>query len=227
MPRFTTIVFDLDGTIADTLPLIYEAFDAALRPALGRRFSDDEIRAMFGPPDNHIIRSLVPGDDHVAAFERYVATYEREHQRLVSAFHGMDDVMRRADVAGVKLGVVTGKSRQTALFTLEALGLLPVFGAVYAGDDVERQKPDPEAVIKILSDLGHPPEAPGAFVGDSAADVYAGRAAGLTTIAVTWGSPDHHELFASSPDVTVRSTDELAVALGLADLPSDRIRSST
>ena len=214
MPRFTTVVFDLDGTIADTLPLIYEAFDAALRPVVGRRLADAEIRAMFGPPDNHIIRSLVKAD-HEAAFRRYVDTYEREHERLVSAFHGVDDVLRRAAAAGVKLGVVTGKSRQTALFTLETLGMLPVFGAVYAGDDVARQKPDPEAVIKVLDDLGHDPATPGAFVGDSAADVEAGRAAGLTTIAVTWGSPDHDQLFAAKPDVTVHAARELADALGL------------
>jgi pyrophosphatase PpaX len=217
MSRFATIVFDLDGTIADTLPLIYEAFDAALRPVVGRRFTDAEIRGMFGPPDNHIIRSMVQGGDYEAAYKRYVDTYEREHERLVSAFHGVDDVMRRAAAAEVKLGVVTGKSRQTALYTLEALGLLPVFGSVYAGDDVERQKPDPEAVIKILEELGHDPDSAGVFVGDSAADVEAGRAAGLTTIAVTWGSPDHEQLFASKPDITVNSSDELAKQLGLTD----------
>jgi pyrophosphatase PpaX len=215
MARFTTAVFDLDGTIADTLPLIYESFDAALRPELGRRLDDAEVRALFGPPDNHIIRSLVPGDAFDAAFRRYVETYEREHDRLVTAFHGLDEVMRRAAADCVKLGVVTGKSRQTALYTLEAIGLLPAFGAVYAGDDVERQKPDPEAVIKILRDLGHDPATSGAFIGDSAADVEAGRAAGLATIAVTWGSPDHDQLLASKPDVIVNTSDELIDALGL------------
>jgi pyrophosphatase PpaX len=215
MARFATAVFDLDGTIADTLPLIYEAFDAALRPTLGRRLADAEVRALFGPPDNHILRSMVPEAEHEAAFQRYVDTYEREHDRLVTAFHGLDQVTRLAAAAGVKLGVVTGKSRQTALFTLEALGLLPVFGAIYAGDDVERQKPDPEAVIKILRDLGHDPASPGAFIGDSAADVEAGRAAGLTTIAVTWGSPDHDQLMASNPDIVVHTSDELKAALGL------------
>src|SRR5688572_15756775 len=54
---FDFALFDLDGTVADTLPLIYEAFDAAFIPALGSGFSPDEIRAMFGPPDHQIIRS--------------------------------------------------------------------------------------------------------------------------------------------------------------------------
>ena len=207
--RFTTAIFDLDGTIADTLPLIYRAFDAALRPALGRRFSEQEIRALFGPPDSQIIRSLIPGEEGDRAFARYVDVYEREHDRFVTAFHGLDAVIRRAAEAGMRLGVVTGKSRQTALYTLERIGLLPVFGAVYAGDDVERQKPDPEAVDKILADLDHDPATPGAFVGDSAADVLAGRAAGLTTIAVSWGSPDHADLHAARPDHVVDSAAEL------------------
>jgi pyrophosphatase PpaX len=215
MPRYATAIFDLDGTIADTLPLIYEAFDAAIRPELGRRLSDSEIRAKFGPPDNYILRDMFPADAGAAAIARYVETYDREHDRLVTSFHGIDEVARRAAAAGMKLGVVTGKSRNTALLTLDRIGLLPSFGAVYAGDDVARQKPDPEAVIKILKDLGHDSNTPGAFIGDSAADVHAGRASGLTTIAVTWGSPDHDELFAAKPDVIVHSGDELLDALGL------------
>lgn len=215
MSRFRTVIFDLDGTLADTLPLIYEAFDAALRPTLGRRMADAEVRALFGPPDNYIIRSMVPQSESDAAFGRYVETYEREHRRLVKAFHGMDEVIRQAAAAGIQLGVVTGKSRQTAIYTLEALGIFPIFGALYAGDDVERQKPDPEAVIKILRDLGHDPAAPGAFVGDSAADVAAGRAAGLTTIAVTWGVPEHDQLRAAGPDMVVDTADELLIALDL------------
>ncbi|MER3436921.1 MAG: HAD family hydrolase, partial [Chloroflexota bacterium] len=82
MARFHTVLFDLDGTIADTLPLIYEAFDAALTPVLGRRLGDAEVRALFGPPDNAIIRSLVGDEAGEAAIARYLAVYEREHRRL-------------------------------------------------------------------------------------------------------------------------------------------------
>ncbi len=216
MANFKTVLFDLDGTIADTLPLIYEAFDAALTPALGRRLSDAEVRALFGPPDNAIIRSLVGDDQAQAAIGRYLEVYEREHRRLAGSFPGMPDLLRACRAAGMRLGVVTGKSRQTALLTLNLLGVSDAFEVVYAGDDVRRQKPDPEAVLLALRDLNHPPGAPGAFVGDSAADVIAGRAAGLTTIAVTWGSPDHTLLLAANPDVVCRSITDLATALGIS-----------
>ncbi len=210
-----TVIFDLDGTLGDTLPLIYRAFNAALEPEYGRTLSESEVRKLFGPPDNHILRRLLPGPAGDAAVQRYVDIYVREHAELARAFDGINDIVSRAKASGFRIGVVTGKSRETALYSLEAFGLRDDFAAIYGGDDVEKQKPDPEAVVKILDDLGHQPGDLGFFVGDSAADVIAGRAAGLRTIAVTWGSPDHDELFASNPDVVVNTTDELAAALGL------------
>ncbi len=215
MTPVSTAIFDFDGTIADTLPLIYEAFDAALRPVLGKRLSDAEIRALFGPPDNHIIRSLVAEPEADAAFQRYVDLYEREHTRWVASFPGIDEVIHAAKQQGVRLGVVTGKSRQTALFSLDRLGLLDEFGAVYAGDDVAKQKPDPEAVFKILADLGHRPGDRGVFIGDSAADVLAGRAAGLRTIGVLWGNPDRAEMLAEHPDAVVADAPGLAREMGI------------
>ena len=211
----TSVIFDLDGTLGDTLPLIYRAFNAALEPEYGRTLTGAEIRKLFGPPDNHILRRLLPGEAGEAAFQRYLDVYLRDHAEFARAFDGIGEVIDRAKAAGYRIGVVTGKSRQTALFSLEAFGLLDDVAVVYGGDDVEKQKPDPEAVVKILHDLGHKSGDPGFFVGDSAADVVAGRAAGLQTIGVTWGSPDHDELFASDPDVVVNTIDELATALSL------------
>jgi pyrophosphatase PpaX len=219
-PRYRTVLFDLDGTIADTLPLIYEAFNAAFEPVVGKQLGEREIRTLFGPPDNWIIRDYVGETEFDAAFARYLSVYEKQHARLAGLHPGMDDLIHACKRAGMSLGVVTGKSRQTALLTLELVGVLDEFGAIYAGDDVQKQKPDPEAVIAILRDLNHPEGAPGAFIGDSEADTLAGRAAGLTTIAVTWGSPDHDELLASKPDIVCETTEELATALGVT-LPSN------
>src|SRR3954452_4283717 len=115
MTRYETVIFDLDGTIADTLPLIYEAFNAALQPVTRRCLDEAEIRSLFGPPDNWIIRDY-PGDfDSASAYARYLSVYEGEHERLVQLFSGMDQVFAACKLAGTKLGVVTGKSRQTAL----------------------------------------------------------------------------------------------------------------
>ena len=130
-PRYPVALFDLDGTVADTLPLIYEAFDAAFAPIVGHRHTDREIRDMFGPPDHEIIRQRVPEPQAADAFNRYLDVYQRRHTELVSLFEGMDEVIRRADGAGVRLGIITGKSRQTAIITLRELGVLDLFPILY------------------------------------------------------------------------------------------------
>jgi pyrophosphatase PpaX len=228
---FDVVIFDFDGTIGDTLPLIYEAFDAALRPEINRRMEDHEIRSLFGPPDNAIIRSIV--EDEAAAdqaIERYVQAYEDGHQELASLFDGIETILASAKESGVRLGIVTGKSRVTAIHSLTAFGVIEYFDAIYAGDDVERQKPHPEAIFAILRDLEHGKGERAVIVGDSAADVEAGKAAGIETIGVTWGSPDHDELYQSEPDLVIHTAAELAQALGIeryaepAVDPTNRVR---
>jgi phosphoglycolate phosphatase/pyrophosphatase PpaX len=206
-------LFDLDGTIADTLPLIYEAFDAAFIPALGSGFTPAEVRAMFGPPDHEIIRSRVPAALANEAIDRYNLRYFERHAALVSIFPDLDVLLEACVATGIKLGVVTGKSRSTALVTLNQLGLLDSFPVLYAGDDVERQKPAPDALLLALRDLDASAGDRIVMIGDSAADVIAGRAAGVRTIAVRWGSPDHDELEASTPDDIVNSVAELSSLL--------------
>jgi phosphoglycolate phosphatase/pyrophosphatase PpaX len=81
---FTFAIFDLDGTLADTLPLIYLAFNDALQPVLDRELSDEEIRATFGPPDTAILRSLAPEDQAEEAIARYMDRYRRDHGDFVT-----------------------------------------------------------------------------------------------------------------------------------------------
>ena len=206
-------LFDLDGTIADTLPLIYEAFNAAIVPALGREFSPAEIRAMFGPPDTQIIRSRVNAREAEGAIARYVRHYIDFHDDLVSTFPGIDTLIRTCAATALRIAVITGKSRRTALITLEKLDLRSLFDVVYAGDDVERQKPAPDALLLALRDLDMSRSDRAVMIGDSAADVFAGKAAGIATIGVTWGSPELYELEAAAPDFIVSSAVELEALL--------------
>ena len=127
----------------------------------------------------------------------------------------MGDVIRRAGAAGVRLGVIAGKSRQTAIITLEELGVLDAFPVLYGGDDVDRPKPDPPALVLALAALHRRADEPAVMVGDSAMDIAAGKAAGLRTIAVRWGSPDVEEVDALGPDYGVSAAAELGEALGV------------
>jgi len=213
--RFRTIVFDFDGTIANTLPLIYRTFNAVLEPRIGRTLPDAEIRSQFGPPDQTILGRYVGEVEQAAAYAEYVERYERDHAEHVYVFDGIHELLVQAKADGIRVGVMTGKSRVTARISFHALGIDDLIDVLVAGDDVKNPKPHAEGVIKVLAELGHTPDEPGAMVGDMAADVYAGRDAGLTTIGVTWGAPEHDELRAANPDIICSSTTELAAALAL------------
>ncbi|CAN5621006.1 HAD family hydrolase [soil metagenome] len=212
---FTTVLFDFDGTLADTLPLIYMAFGAGLEPVLGRTPDPAEIRGWFGPPDTTILRSLVSESEAWAAIERYIDVYERYHADQVELYPGIADLLDAAQSHAIRMAVVTGKSRVTALYSLQQLGIHDYFELVYAGDDVERQKPDPQAILAALVDMGVTDRASVAMVGDSEADVLAGHAAGITSIGVMWGNPDHDELRSAAPDVLCDNVGALRTALGI------------
>jgi HAD superfamily hydrolase (TIGR01549 family) len=215
VPRFQTVVFDFDGTIASTLPLIYRTFNAVLEPRIGKTIPDAELRSHFGPPDNVILGRYVGAEAQASAFEEYIALYERDHNDYVHLFEGMREILVDLKAAGARIGIMTGKSRVSAKISLRELGIADLIAVLVAGDDVVMPKPHPEGVIAVLAQLGHPSHESGVMVGDSAADIYAGRDAGVSTIAVTWGVPEHDELLASRPDVTCETIPQLRTELGL------------
>jgi pyrophosphatase PpaX len=201
MPRFATIVFDFDGTIANTLPLIYQTFNAVLEPRIGRQLPDAEIRSHFGPPDQVILGRYVGPAEREVAFAEYIELYERDHSQHVYLYDGMFELLNDCKTQGIRIGVMTGKSRVSANISLRELGIGHFIDVLVAGDDVASPKPHPEGVIAAMKQLGHRDGEHGAMVGDSAADIYAGRASGLYTIGITWGVPEHDALREAHPDV--------------------------
>ena len=209
MSRFATIVFDFDGTIANTLPLIYQTFNTVLEPRIGRILPDAEIRSHFGPPDQVILGRYVDETEREIAFAEYIELYERDHNEHVYLYDGMYDLLQTCKDEGIRIGIMTGKSRVSANISLRELGIEHFINILVAGDDVVMPKPHSEGVIAAIAQLGHIEAEKGAMVGDSAADIYAGRGAGLYTIGVTWGVPEHDVLRAAKPEVICDRVAEL------------------
>ena len=207
--RFATIVFDFDGTIANTLPLIYQTFNTVLEPRIGRILPDAEIRSHFGPPDQVILGRYVDEAERETAFAEYIELYARDHNEHVYLYDGMYDLLQKCKDEGMRIGIMTGKSRVSANISLRELGIEQFIDVLVAGDDVVMPKPHPEGVIAAIAQLGHIDAEKGAMVGDSAADIYAGRGSGLYTIGVTWGVPEHDDLRAAKPDVICDTVSEL------------------
>ena len=153
-PRSAALLLDLDGTIADTLPLIFDAFRHAVAPWADRPPTDAEVEATFGPAERDCLANFAPGECLDDAEARFFDFYEGEHERMVRLVEGIGGAIDRARAHGWKVGVFTGKGRRAARFTLEALGLLDRLDCVISGDDVERPKPDPDGLRRAAACTG-------------------------------------------------------------------------
>jgi len=193
------VLFDLDGTLADTIPLIVASFNAAIGPVTGRSYSLADVIARFGPPDTGMIRRELP-DEAVwrDADEMYHAYYRKHHGKVV-VFDGVPEMLAAVRATGLPVGLMTGKGRRSADITLAHLGWAVTFDAVVTGDEAEKPKPNPEPLIQVARMLGVDPRKC-AYVGDSPADIKAGRAAGMKTIAAGWHAVYVEEVRALEPD---------------------------
>ena len=194
------VIFDLDGTLADTFELIVRAWNVAVSPHTGRSYSDAEVISRFGIPDPQMIRRELPGAAGDAADAVYHGCYEREHDKLAKKFDGVDDMLAALRERHVKVGLMTGKGHRSARITVNALGWSNTFDAIVTGEDVTHQKPDPQGPLLAAKKLGVD-AAHCAFVGDSPADIGAGKNAKMLTVAAGWHPVYRDEIRKLKPDI--------------------------
>lgn len=206
------IIFDFDGTLANTLPVCDYAFQHVFKEFDQRELSSAEIRAMFGPSETGIIRKNLLHGDTEEAIELYYAKYLEQHAQLVDHNDEIHELLLHLREKGVKLGIVTGKARRSLDISLKALQMEHFFDAIITGDDVAQPKPDPEGLFKALAILDvRPQEA--MFIGDSDADIQAGISANVLTVGVHW-LPDYQTLeFAVAPNSSYRTVAEFMESL--------------
>lgn len=198
---WSAVLFDLDGTLADTVGLILDCYRYTMRSHLGAPRPDQEWLDTLGAPLRSQLTAFARSDEEAEAmFETYVAYQHTIHDERVRGYPGAADLLVALRAGGVALGIVTGKRRQLALRTLSCSGLADLYDHLVAGDDVSPGKPDPAPVRASLEGLGHPPPERTILVGDSPLDIAAGRGAGVVTAAVLWGPFDYGTLAAARPD---------------------------
>ncbi len=212
LPR--ALLLDLDGTIADTLPHVFDAYRHAVAPWVERPPTDAEVEATFGPAERDCIAKMVPMLSLDEAEERFHAYYEAELSRNVKVVEGISEVIDYARSLGWRIGVFTGKGRRSAEMTLKELGLEDRIESLISSDDVNRPKPDPEGVHQASEKLGVPVDRI-LFVGDTLADVQAGSEAGAKTAAVLWAAFQPERLRRSSADFICEQVADLRVAVDM------------
>lgn len=212
-PQLRAVVFDLDGTIVDSVELIIISFQHAIREVLGREISREESVAWVGRPLREQMALFSPehADELVAVYREF---NHREHDRMLKLYDGILDLLDALARAGVKLGLVTSKSRYTTQMAFDLTGIESYFDASVCADESAGNKPSPEPILACLEQLGVS-AAEAAYVGDSPSDIQAARAARVHAIAVTWGVFDMDALEAEKPDTLVHTIPELAEVLGV------------
>lgn len=191
------VMFDLDGTLGDTLPLCIAAFEKSFLSAAGEAVPRERICSSFGPSEEGIIRALAP---HRAeeTIEAYLRNYEEMHDMCPAPFEGMVEVLEFLAGRGVVAALVTGKGPRSAEITLSRYGVKPYFS------DIEAGSPDGDfkdaAMMRIMRRHGIEP-AEALYVGDSVQDVHSSRRAGVRVFSAAWaGTADRAALENAAPD---------------------------
>jgi pyrophosphatase PpaX len=201
-PPYRCALFDIDGTLVDTVELIVRALDHTFRKHLGVQISRDELRRTIGLPLHRQVRlfdhlvDFVP--DHRAMEADEIAYYE-SHRHLEQVIPEAVEALKEAKRAGMRVALVTSKNRLELETFLPRLNVNGWIDAVVSSSDVARPKPAPDPVQVALKRLqASPSEA--IFVGDTIYDIQCAREAGVRVIGVGWGAHPVEVLRAERPD---------------------------
>jgi pyrophosphatase PpaX len=199
LARPLAVLFDLDGTLIDSIELILNSAKHAFRNWDRRVPSDAEWLTGVGIPLATMFRRYARDDSEIEALIAKYREYQlAHHDRLVRCYERVVDTVDALRVARHPLAIVTSKTGWLAQRGLDHVGLGAHFDVVIGCDICEKHKPDPEPVLMALERLGYEPHE-AVFVGDSVHDIEAGNAAGVTTIAALWGPFSREDLVASQP----------------------------
>lgn len=220
MEKIQTMIFDLDGTLLDTLADLATSVNHALvvhglppRPTA-------QIRQFLGNGIRSLVERSVPAGTGEGDFERVFQTF-REHYvahclDATQPYAGITDVLRRLHRHGISLGIVSNKL-QPAVSELADRFFKGLVDVAVGESPTVRRKPNPDAVLAALAQLGGSKDR-AVYVGDSEVDIETARNAGLPCISVLWGFRDEDFLRQRYPDATyIHRPDELLPLVGIGE----------
>jgi pyrophosphatase PpaX len=194
-------LFDFDGTLVDTTEMIHQSMRHATSSVLGRDdIPRETLLANVGKPLPRQME-LIDAEKAESLLEAYRSHHEEHHDALIGEFPGVEESLARLRSAGILVAVVTSKRRLSVEMALKNFpGLRDVVDRFVTLEDTTQHKPSPEPLLRGLELLGGIPKESAAYVGDSPFDVQAAKAAGLTSVAVSWGAFSEDRLREAKPD---------------------------
>lgn len=220
MTTIKAVLFDLDGTLLDSIDGILSSFGHVLkRHVPHKNYTRQELIMTIGEPLAVQMRSFADQDEAMAL--RMVDDYRVHNLALlpnIPLYPEVHETILALRARGFKTGLVTSKGRDSASISLDGHGLRPLFDLVMTADDTSKHKPDPMPLVVAAQRLGLEPSAM-VYVGDSVHDLRCAQAAGSVDIAALWGPFLREDLAALQPQYMIESLPEL-LALPLLARPA-------
>ncbi len=212
MIKYKGIIFDIDGTLTSTNELIIATFNHIAQKYENKIYTEEEIYAMFGPTEDVILKEKFNGDQFKNVYEDYYKFYKENHPTMADLYPGIIDLLEFIRSKKIYTSIFTGKGRKTSLITLELLDITKYFDMIVTGDDVSNHKPSPEGILKFIQKFNLNPEEV-LMIGDSVADIYASREAGVTIASVVWDSYAKEQVQKLNPKNCFNTVEELSLWL--------------
>jgi pyrophosphatase PpaX len=193
------VLFDLDGTLIDSITLLLKSVRHAFDGFTGAIPTDEEWIAGIGTPLATQMAAYARSPEEITDLTARYRSFQREHHdAYTSLYPGTLETVRALHDAGHPMGIVTSKSNAMMDRALAFTGLTPYMRTTIGADSTPRHKPDPYPVHAALQELGYPPPE-AIFIGDSPHDIHAGNAAQVATIGALWGPFTKPQLLPASP----------------------------
>lgn len=183
MKKIKAVIFDLDGTLGNTLPLCISAFRKSIEPLINQNLSDEEIIATFGPSEEGTIMALAP-QYYQEGISSYLKFYKDLHPMCPEPFDGIEDMLIALKTRSVRIAMVTGKGQHSTAISLEQFGLAEYFEAIETGIASGPRKA--EGIQNILDLFKSIQKDEVIYVGDAPSDILACRKVGVPVVAAAW-----------------------------------------
>lgn len=182
-PPLRGMIFDLDGTLVNTMPICVQALQETIAYYQHQDLSVAQVQALFGPTEEGILVKRLGEEQAPAAYARLLESYERLHDTCRQPFPGVEDLLARLQAAGIRTAIATGKGAETAEISLRYTGLRRWVEQVetgfrYGGDKAR-------LIQRVLDDWGLAPQE-AAYVGDVPSDMLAAEQAGVLPVGAAW-----------------------------------------
>jgi pyrophosphatase PpaX len=197
--RPIAVLFDLDGTLIDSIGLLLASMRHAFEDFDGRAPTEQEWIAGIGTPLSRQLKAFCATDEQLEAVTDRYRTFQRaSHDQLTTVFPGTLGALQQIADSGHPMGIVTSKSNEMMNRALVLTGIAPYMTTVIGADSCTLHKPDPFPVRMALGELGYD-ASEAAFIGDSPHDINSGNSAGVVSIAAMWGPFMREQLRPANP----------------------------